>query len=69
MVTKSFCEGCERQHNDLTVPVILNFEVSFVPNYNLNRKKWTKVVLLILASIFILSAVFPLVIYLIALMG
>ena len=33
---------------------ILIFEVNVVPKYNLNKKKWTKVVLLILALSFVL---------------
>jgi len=36
---------------------IIIFEVNIVPKYNLNKKKWTKVVLLILALSFALVPV------------
>jgi len=41
--------------------------VIFVPKYNLNRKKWTKYVLLFLALSFIISSVVSLIISIIEL--
>ena len=46
---------------------ILNFEVSFVPKYNLNKKKWTRFVLLFLALTFIIVPVVSLIVYILVL--
>jgi len=41
--------------------------VNVVPKYNLNRKRWVKIVLLIIAVLMVISPLFALVVHLIAL--
>jgi len=48
---------------------ILNFEVNFVPKYNLNRRKGTKIVLLALALSFIIVPIVVFIIYMFAVFG
>jgi len=45
----------------------MNFEVSFVPKYNLNKKKWVKVILVVIAILMIASPLIGLIIHLFAL--